>query len=179
MNDQQLEHSAHAPKAKKYSLCFLAHDIELPGNVGSFFRIADALGVEKIFLTGKSVVPPNSKLRKASRSCENFVSFEYCSSAVSLIARLKSEGYTVIGLEISTTSVDLASLNLAPDAKVCLILGAEKTGITDEVLNLADTVVHIPMLGENSSMNVASACSIASYAITQMLSVKTLLNVSE
>lgn len=172
MKDQQLDHGAHASKPNKYPLCLLAHDVELPGNVGSFFRIADALGVEKIYLTGKSVVPPNSKLRKASRSCENFVPFEYCASAEALVDKLKSDGYIIISLEISKTSIDLADLTLSPETKACLILGAENSGISEVLLNRSHKVVHIPMQGENSSMNVAVACSIASYAITQMLSIR-------
>lgn len=169
MKDQQLEHDDHTPISNKYSLCFLAHDVELPSNVGSLFRIADALGIEKIFLSGSTVVPPNSKLRKASRSCEKFVCYEYIESAESVIRMLKAQGYTVVALEITESSQALARLQLSPKAKVCLMLGAEKTGICSELLCKVDQTVHIPMLGENSSMNVASACSIAAYAITQML----------
>lgn len=167
---QQLEHETHQALDKKYSLCFLAHDIAVSMNIGSFFRIADALGVEKLYLSGKSIVPPNGKLRKASRSTEKYVAYEYFESPLVIIEQLKSEGYKIVSLELAANSIDLADFKLQPSDKVCLILGSENEGVSESLLKLSDEVVHIPMLGENSSMNVAVACSIATYQITQQLS---------
>jgi tRNA G18 (ribose-2'-O)-methylase SpoU len=53
-----------------------------------------------------------------------------------------------------------------------LILGSENYGVDMELLSLSDFVVNIPMLGTNSSMNVASACSIVSYELTRQLKLK-------
>jgi len=64
MENIQLDHSHHQHKVEKYPVCFLVHDMEVPMNVGSLFRIADALGIEKIYLSGSSPSPPNSKIKK-------------------------------------------------------------------------------------------------------------------
>lgn len=167
MKNIQLSHDAHKSTELKYPICFLANDIDVPMNIGSFFRIADALGVEKIFLSGNSIVPPNSSIKKTSRSTEKYVPYEYVASAVSVIEKLKASGYTIVSLEITTTSRDLTELELSKTDKVCLILGSENYGISEELLSLSDVTVHIPMLGANSSMNVASACAIATYEITR------------
>ncbi|MCE2027523.1 TrmH family RNA methyltransferase [Sessilibacter corallicola] len=163
----QLTHSDHQTTGKKFPLCFLLIDVERPENVGSVFRIADALGVEKVFLSGKSVVPPNKKIRKVSRTTERFVPYSYEEKPEQIIHALKAENYRVVSLEIAENSKPLHRLSLSSDAKVCLVLGSESHGINDNVLALSDEVVHIPMLGENSSMNVANACSIATYVMTQ------------
>lgn len=150
-------------------MCFLANDICTPMNIGSFFRIADALGVEKIFLTGKSVTPPNRKIKKTSRSTEKYVPYEYSPNPAEVINQLKSSGYKIISLEITSQSVDLANVELNSDDKICLVLGAENYGISEEILARSDVTAHIPMLGANSSMNVATACSIATYELTRKL----------
>lgn len=134
-------------------------------NVGSLFRIADAFGLERIYLSGSSPVPPNSKIKKTSRSTEKYVPFSYEEDPVGLVKKLKSVGYTVISLEITSTSIDIRQLSISPDEKICLILGSENAGVNSELLNVSDKTVHIPMLGRNSSMNVAAACSIATFEI--------------
>lgn len=167
MKNIQLDHSAHRAGDKKYPLCFLAHDIDVPMNVGSFFRIADALGVEKIYLTGSSTTPPNSRLRKTSRATEKYVDFSYAKDPLTVINQLKEKGYRIVSLELTTASVDIRHFTLGKGEKICLILGSENSGVCQALLDASDLVIHIPMRGRNSSMNVANACSIASYEITR------------
>ncbi len=167
MENIQLDHSHHRPQAEKYPVCFLAHDMEVPMNVGSLFRIADALGVEKIYLSGSSPSPPNNKIRKTSRSTEKYVPFSYEDSPLDLIKRLKHEEYKIISLEITSSSTDIRDLPLSGNEKVCLILGSENAGVSQPLLDASDETVHIPMVGVNSSMNIATACSIATFEIVK------------
>jgi len=165
MKNIQLDHTAHKGASIKYPLCYLAHDIDVPMNIGSFFRIADALGVEKIFLSGRSIVPPNSKIRKTSRATEKYVEYEYQESPMHVIHHLRNSGYRIVSLEITSASMDIKDFQLGDNEKICLILGSESTGVSQELLDASDLAIHIPMLGMNSSMNVANACSIATYEI--------------
>lgn len=167
MENRQLDHSHHHLKYKKYPICFLAHDVDDPINTGSLFRIADALGVEKIYLSGTSLSPPNPRIRKTSRATEKYVPFSYEKTPFDVIRKLKSEGYTMISLEITSSSIDISELSINGTEKICLILGAEKTGVCQDLLNESDITIHISMMGRNSSMNVAVACAIAAYEITR------------
>ena len=167
--NKQLEHKDHQRSDTRYPVCLLAHDVDTPFNVGGFFRMADALGVEKIYLSGSSIAPPNDKLRKTSRSAEKYVDYEYSENPLDIIRRVKAAGYTVASLELTTCSVDLADYYITADDKICLVLGAESVGVSAELLAVSDVTVHIPMLGANSSMNVGSACSIAVYELTRKM----------
>ncbi len=167
MKNVQLDHSAHKATSRKYPICYLAHDINVPMNIGSFFRIADALGIEKIFLTGNSITPPNSKIKKTSRATEKYVAYEYEKDPILVINNLKKSGYKIISLEITSASFDIREFPISNDEKICLILGSESTGVCQELLDASDASIHIPMLGNNSSMNVANACSIATYELTR------------
>ena len=153
----------------KYPICLLACDIDVPMNVGSLFRIADALGVEKVFFCGSSVMPPNSKIRKTSRATEKHVAHEYVPDPMLLIERLRQQGYRAISLEITSASVDIADFDVAPNDRICLLLGSESTGIPQALLEASDASLQIPMLGHNSSMNVSAACAIAVYELTRRL----------
>lgn len=163
----QLNHSDHDTAIQQVPLCLLAHDIDVALNVGSFFRIADALGVEKIFLTGRSPVPPHPRIRKTARSAEKHVDYEYRSDVQEVITALKAQHYRLISLEITSDSIPLDQLQIQPAQKVCLILGSENTGVAQPLLDVSEYCVHIPMMGHNSSMNVANACAIACYQISQ------------
>ncbi|WP_194847532.1 TrmH family RNA methyltransferase [Candidatus Neptunochlamydia vexilliferae] len=165
----QLDHVHHLPSFKKYPLSLFAHNIDIPMNVGSLFRIADAFGIEKIYLSGSSPTPPNSKIRKTSRATEKYVSFSFEKDPLFLLQNLRSQGYTILSLEITSDSVDIRELSFAHYEKICLIIGSENTGVSQEFLDLSDKAVHIPMLGHGSSMNVATACSIAIFEIIRSL----------
>lgn len=167
MKNIQLDHSAHKVSSKRYPICFLAHDVDVPMNVGSFFRIADALGVEKIFLTGSSIIPPNPKIKKTSRSTEKYVPYEYEEDPLFVVKKLKSSGYKIVSLEITSDSIDIKEFSIEHNEKICLILGSESAGVCQELLDASDVSIHIPMHGNNSSMNVANACAIATYELTR------------
>ena len=174
--NRQLNHTQASIQVKshtqKFPISILANDINIAGNVGSLFRIADALGVEKLYLTGTTATPPKYKIRKAARSSDKHIDYEYSESAAELIGTLKSSNTHIICLEITESSVDIRNFTPATsdtESKLCLVIGSENEGISEELLSLADQTVHIPMYGENSSMNVATSCAIAIHELIQHL----------
>lgn len=165
MKTIQLNHNHHKVQSKKHPVCLLANDINDSRNVGSIFRIADAFGIDKIYLTGTSPVPPNSKINKTSRSTEKYIPYSYSESALKLVRQLKSSGYKIVSLEITSSSIDIRDFSITDKEKICLILGSENVGVSQELLDVSDCAIHIPMLGQNSSMNLATACAIAIFEI--------------
>ena len=165
----QLGHEHHENTGKKFPLCLLANDITSESNVGSLFRLADALGVECLYLTGKTPRPPGAKLGRSARATDKAVAWSYYDNPHDVITSLSSKGYTLVALELSTASTDIGRFKLLPGEKVCIIAGSEKSGVSQALLDSCDKTVHIPMLGQNSSMNVAVACAIAVYELTRQM----------
>jgi tRNA G18 (ribose-2'-O)-methylase SpoU len=169
----QLQHADHRPSDKKFPLSIIANDISDPLNVGSLFRLCDALGIKKLYLCGNTPLPPNTKINKTSRSSEKYVAYEYQESAIELIKELRSTGSLITSLEITTNSVSIDDQEFQTMIRtadsVCLIPGSENTGVDQDLLSLSDICIHIPMQGNNSSMNVVSATSIACYEICKNL----------
>ncbi len=139
-------------------------------NIGSLFRAADAFGVEALIFCGKNV-SLGKRMTKTSRSTENYVLYKIEEDIRSVIQNFKAKNYFLIGVEITENSQDLTAFSLNTDQPIVLILGDENHGVSQDVLDLTDAIVHLNMYGNNSSMNVVQAASIALYELTKQLNV--------
>ena len=165
----QLTHESTDFIKKQFPVSLVLHNFEIKLNIGSIFRLADAFGCEHVYLTGDTPKPPDRKITKTSRSAEKFVAYSYYEDPLVIISQLKEQGYRVISLELTNKSISLADLQLEPDEKICLILGSEKIGVSQKLLDESDLTAHIPMYGHLSSLNVATAAGIALYSMSNLL----------
>lgn len=136
-------------------------------NVGAMFRTADAFGVGRLFLVGYTARPPHVQLDKVSLGAEQWVPWERASYLKPVIKKLKKQGYKIVALEQSKTSVSLVDSSFT--APVALIVGNEVTGVRKDILKLCDRVVHINMHGVKESLNVSVAAGIAMQQIRYSL----------
>jgi len=134
-------------------------------NIGSIFRTADALGLNKIFLCGISGKPPHHKISKTALGAEKTVPFEHHKQIWRLIDQLKREKVFVAALEQDKKS--LLYTNFKPKFPLALIVGNEVKGISKKILKKTDKIIHLPMLGRKESLNVAVALGAAGYYINQ------------
>jgi tRNA G18 (ribose-2'-O)-methylase SpoU len=132
-------------------------------NIGSFFRLADAIAAEKIYLCGPVVTPPNIKIHRSSIGTWKWIPWESFDSTLDCIKKLKADGYQIIACEQDKTSVNY--LKAKYDFPIALIAGSESYGVSKDVLRLVDQIIEIPMHGINVSLNVLVATSIISYDI--------------
>ena len=137
--------------------------LKCPQNIGTIIRLSDALLVKRVYLCGDTVVPPNKKIKAGSRGAEKWVPWEYRQDIVQLITELKQKGIFILSSEISTSSVNYYEAEIK--LPVCVVLGRENRGIRDEVLNLSDCTVHLPVFGMLASINVAATSSVLLYEI--------------
>lgn len=137
----------------------LVHNVRSLWNVGAFFRTCDAFAVERIHLTGYTACPPRLEIAKTAIGAEKTVPWDHAADPLPVVQALKEEGWSVVSLEIAEGAVALSSY--VPDGNVCLVVGHELSGVPAEILALSDAVVHIPMLGEKESLNVAVAAGVA------------------
>ncbi|PIR03259.1 MAG: RNA methyltransferase [Candidatus Magasanikbacteria bacterium CG11_big_fil_rev_8_21_14_0_20_43_7] len=149
----------------KKDIVLILPNIRSCHNVGAMFRTADAFGVDKIFLVGYTPTPPKPQIDKVSLGAEQWIPWEQRKDLKRLIASLKKRGVAVIGLEQSETSIRIGALKLDTSGAVALIVGNEVDGIADDILEMCDRVVHIPMYGRKESLNVSVAAGIAMYAL--------------
>jgi len=127
-------------------------------NVGSFFRTADAAGGAMLHLCGITPYPPNPKLDKTALGALESVSWMRYATVTDAVSTLRLVGIPVFAVELTDTSVDYRSIPYpTPSA---FVFGHELHGVNDFALNVADAIVHIPMQGKKSSLNVATVAGI-------------------
>jgi len=132
-------------------------------NVGSFFRTADATGLEKLYLCGITAHPPKSAISKTALGAEESVPWQHSAKALETIAELRERGYEIAAVETSLHSLDL--FDWQPKFPVCVLFGHEVDGISPDLLAMADTHVRLPMLGRKHSLNVATAGGVVLYEL--------------
>lgn len=137
-------------------------------NVGAMFRTADACGVTKLFLVGYTATPPKVQIDKVSLGAEKWMPWEHRNDLKRLVMSLKKKGVKILGLEKTKNSKQLSVISdQVINKNVALVVGNEVDGISEEILELCDEVVHIPMYGKKESLNVSIAAGIAMYEISQ------------
>jgi|ERR1035437_609137 tRNA G18 (ribose-2'-O)-methylase SpoU len=154
-------------KIKRRDIYFILDNILDTYNVGGIFRLADALGVKKVFLCGETETPPNSRIKKASINTTEWVKWQYLPSARSAIdsLRLTVDDLTIVAVEQDNLSVRYTEIDYK--LPIALVVGNETTGISKDVLEKCDFVVEIPMWGVNTSLNVIISLGIVSYQATR------------
>jgi len=145
------------------SLALILQSVAYPANVGSLFRIADAAGVAEMLLCGITPLPSTQAVIKVARDKQADVPWRYIERAEDAIGELKSQGYTICGLEITDESTPYYEMPV-PD-KLCLVLGNEDHGLTRSVLSLCDFSVFVPMYGKGRSLNVHVSAAIVLFHI--------------
>lgn len=138
-------------------------DIRSTFNVGSFFRTADAAGVKKIVLCGITAQPPHPHLIKVSLGAEKSVPWEYVADPQQAIQQLRNAGFQIVVVEEADKSQDFRQAIYTD--KVALVFGSETQGVLSPLIQQADVVVSIPMLGHKESLNVSVAGGIIIYQV--------------
>jgi tRNA G18 (ribose-2'-O)-methylase SpoU len=138
-------------------------------NVGAIFRTCDAAGIKKMYLCGITASPPRKEIEKTALKTIDYVPWEHFDSTKELILKLKEKGVKIVALEITNESGDYAKFNYDPPAggSLAIIVGHETEGISQEVLDLCDSSIEIPMRGISNSLNVATAVGIILYKATE------------
>ncbi len=128
-------------------------------NVGSIFRLADAVAAQEVILCGQTESPPNSRIHKAAVGTETWVPWRYFKNPIEFLSDFKGK---VIAIEQDPRATPLSQITIT-DQPLAIVVGHETEGVSKEVLNIADVIVEIPMLGINKSLNVHVAATIVLY----------------
>ena len=98
---------------------------------------------------------------KIARDAAESLEIEVHRTLRPVLARLRDEGFQLVGLEQTTSSQSLYTFEF--ERKTALVVGNERLGIDDDVLRMLDHAVEIPVYGRPLSHNAATATAIALY----------------
>lgn len=148
-------------KKKRTPIYALLDNVRSLYNVGAIFRTSDAVMLKKLYLCGITGCPPRNEISKTALGAEEIVPWEYKENAVKAIRELKKKGVKIVAVELAKGGVKYDEAKYKFPA--CFIFGHEVEGISDDVMDLVDMSVYVPMLGRANSLNVATCYGIIMY----------------
>jgi tRNA G18 (ribose-2'-O)-methylase SpoU len=154
-----------AKAIQKHPITIVLDNVFDTYNVGSIFRLADAVAAEKVILCGQTLTPPNSRIKKASINTTGWVNWEYAEYTIDAVKKLKELGVKIVAVEQDPRSVPF--YKAVYQLPLAIIVGNETTGITKDVLELSDMIVEMPMWGVNKSLNVMVSAGIILYEVME------------
>ncbi|MBX3420270.1 MAG: TrmH family RNA methyltransferase [Pirellulaceae bacterium] len=155
----RFQHIRHKPPytlARPHELILVAAPLRSNVNLSRLVRLAGCAGIGQLIHCGTGKVD-----REIARDAIDHVKLTTPRSLLPTIIRLKSEGYQCVGLEQTTSSQMLYEYQF--QHRTALVIGAEREGLEQEVLDLLDAVVEIPVYGAPASYNVVTATTMAVY----------------
>lgn len=138
-------------------------------NIGSIFRLADAVAAEKVYLCGETLTPPNPRIKKASINTWQWVKWEHVESASKALRELKAENLTLKTLCVEQDPRSIPYTQMKVEFPVAVVVGNETYGVSKEILEMANQIVEIPMFGVNKSLNVMVSLAIVLFKIMEQL----------
>jgi len=138
------------------NLTVLVEDVNKPHNLSAILRTCDAAGVfEANFISKKELV---KTFNSTAQGSQKWVKLNNHDSTKSAISELKKNGFILYGTTLNSESIDYRNFDYSENT--CFVLGAEKWGLSDELISMVDQSIFIPMRGMVQSLNVSVAASI-------------------
>lgn len=158
-NPKSFEHQRHKPLSaltapRELVLCCAPMRSNV--NLSNMVRTAGCCGITRVIACGSPKID-----RSIARDGADQVQIEVHRTLPPVLKQLKTEGYTLVGLEQATSSISLHDYRFP--RRTALVLGNERLGLTDEELRLVDVVVEIPVWGMPHAYNVATSAAMAMY----------------
>lgn len=159
MNIDRYNRIQHVLKSRQPDLTLCLEEVHKPNNVSAIVRTADAVGLHKIH-----AVWPHGQMRTLSHTsagARNWVDVGVHDTIHEAVTELKNEGMQVLVTHLSERAVDFREIDYTKPTAI--ILGSEKTGVSQQALDLADQDIIIPMVGMVQSLNVSVASALVLY----------------
>ncbi len=173
LNAAQLRKSRPAEeeltKIKRNPIILVLDNVIDTYNIGSLFRLADAIAAQKLYICGDTEYPPSSRIHRAAIGTEEWVPWEKCDSTLETVKKLKSQNIQIIAVEQSPSSTSYKLLATKLNFPCAIIVGNETTGISKDILKEANITVELPMHGVNKSFNVWGSAAVIAYKILESL----------
>ena len=135
------------------NLTVLVEDVNKPHNLSAILRTCDAAGVfEANFISKTNAV---KTFNSTAQGSQKWVKLNNHENTITAISDLKNKGFKLYGTTLNSESVDYRNFDYSQNT--CFVLGAEKWGLSNELISMVDQSIFIPMRGMVQSLNVSVA----------------------
>lgn len=170
INDDRQELLKSVIQQRTRHITVVMEDFYQPHNASAVIRSCECLGLQEVhiiendneYLINPEVVQGSSKWVELNRyNLDNINNTEAC------VENLKNRGFAIASTTLSDTAISLD--DIAIEQPIALCFGTEETGISDDLYELSDIKVKIPMHGFTQSFNVSVSAGICLYQLCHRL----------
>ena len=161
MTPERTERLNRVLAKRQPGLTVVLENVSDPHNISAVMRTCDAVGVQDIYILNTQIGLHDKWSAKASSSAAKWLTVHQFTVASECFAALRKKYTKIYTTHLSTDAAGLYHLNLTDS--VALVFGNEHSGVSEELIALADGNFIIPQVGIIKSLNISVACAVSLY----------------
>ncbi len=161
MTPERIERLTFVLNKRQPDLTVLLENVFDPHNISAVMRTCDAVGIQDIYILNTKIPPHKKWGAKSSSSAAKWLTVHQFTEPVACFAELRKHYKKIYTTHLSTDAVGLHALDLTEP--VVLVFGNEQSGISEEIIAMADGNFIIPQVGIIKSLNISVACAVCLY----------------
>lgn len=161
MTPERFERLTNVLNKRQPDLTVVLENVFDPHNISAVMRTCDAVGIQEIYILNNKIPPHRKWGEKSSSSAVKWLTIHQFTDAQDCFAALRKRYKKIYTTHLSTDAVGLYELNLTES--VALVFGNEHSGVSEEIIAMADGNFIIPQVGIIKSLNISVACAVCLY----------------
>ena len=161
MTPERTERLTNVLAKRQPGLTVVLENVSDPHNISAVMRTCDAVGVQDVYILNTKIGLHEMWSAKTSSSAAKWLTVHQFTNAEECFAALRKNFSKIYTTHLSSDAVDLYELNLTES--VALIFGNEHSGVSDDIIGMADGNFLIPQVGIIKSLNISVACAVSLY----------------
>lgn len=132
-----------------------------PHNVSAVMRTCDAVGIQEIFILNHTIPPHRKWGARSSSSAAKWLTIRQYTDPVACFEAVRKNYQKIFTTHLGAGAVSMHELNMTEP--IALVFGNEHSGVTRDLIGLADGNFIIPQVGIIQSLNISVACAVTLY----------------
>ena len=141
------------------------NDLQDPGNLGTILRTVDSVGLTQILVSKGTADCFNPKVVRSTMGAIFRIKIIECEDLKDVLKQAQNNQFKVM---VTSLQTDNSIYDVEYNKKV-IVIGNEANGVKQDIQDLADEKVKIPMLGKTESLNASVATGIVLYEYVRQL----------
>ncbi|MEP6711244.1 MAG: RNA methyltransferase [Ferruginibacter sp.] len=142
-------------------LTVVLENVSDPHNISAVMRTCDAVGIQDIYILNTNIAAHEKWSAKSSSSAAKWLTIHQFTDIRECFTELRKHFDNIYTTHLSSDAVGLYELDLTQ--KTALVFGNEHSGVSEEIIALADGNFIIPQVGIIKSLNISVACAVSLY----------------
>lgn len=165
LTPRRKERFSHVLSQRTKHFTVATEDVYQLHNTSAVIRSCDVFGIQEVHI----IEEVNTKRidREIAMGAQKWVDLNRYHSVKEAISNLKSKGYKIVATSPHRNDTLLKDFDVTE--KSCFFFGRETEGLSQEVIDNADSFLKIPMVGFTESLNISVSAAIILQEVTSKL----------